>query len=60
MYVLNYFKIFLEQLLRKKEAKNTLCEDGCGRKVGKDSHHMLLGLFMSGGLCSSVLFFLFI
>lgn len=49
MYVPNCFKISLEQLLRKKEAKNILCKDGHSRKVGKDSHRMLLGLFLSGG-----------
>ena len=60
MYVPNCFQIFLEQLLKKKEAKNALCKGGHGRKVGKDSHRLLLGLSLSGGLCSSVLFFLFI
>ena len=53
-------KSFWNNYLERKKLKMPLCKGGHSRKVGKDSHRLLLGLSLSGGLCSSVLFFLFI
>lgn len=38
----NCFKSFSEQLFRKKETKNDLCEVGSGRTVWKESHQILI------------------
>lgn len=47
-------KPFWNNYLERKKLKNELCEVGCGRKVWKESHELLLGLSLSDGLCYDV------